>query len=147
MFGRFALTWDEWRRVSGALGLDDEGDVSATYRPRFKLAPTDQHFVVTSEFERRTGQRARWGLVNRWARDNSRASQGINAKAETLEQGPIFSEAFRQRRCVVAADGFYERTGQKSKRQPLWIHPAWCSSRASARPGIQNVTCPRSSSP
>ena len=62
-------------------------------------------------------------MVNRWARDNSRASQCINAKAETLEQRPTFSEAFQQRRCVVPADGFYEWTGPKGKRQPLWIHP------------------------
>ena len=123
MCGRFTLTWEEWRRVSGDLGLDDEGDVAASYRPRFNIAPTDQHFIVTSEFERRKAQRARWGLVNRGARDNRRASQCINAKAETLERRPTFSEAFRQRRCVVPADGFYEWTGPKAKRQPLWIHP------------------------
>ncbi len=122
MCGRFTLTWDEWRRVAGALGLADDGDVAVGYRPRFNIAPTDQHFIVISEFERRKAQRARWGLVDRRARDNSRASQCINAKAETLEQRPTFSEAFRQRRCVVPADGFYEWTGPKSKRQPLWIH-------------------------
>jgi len=97
MCGRFTLTWEEWRRVSGALDLDDGGDVAASYRPRFNIAPTDQHFVVTSEFERRRAQRARWGLVNRGAKDANRASQCINAKAETLEQRPTFSEAFRQR--------------------------------------------------
>ena len=68
-------------------------------------------------------QRARWGLVNRSARDNSRAAQYINAKAETLEQRPTFREAFLRRRCVVPVDGFYEWTGPNSKRQPLWIHP------------------------
>src|SRR5713101_7131364 len=122
MCGRFTLTWDEWRRVAGTLSIDDEGDVAASYRPRFNIAPTDQHFIVTSEFERRKVQRARWGLVDGRATDNSRASQCINAKAETLEQRPTFSEAFRQRRCVVPADGFYEWTGPKGKRQPLRIH-------------------------
>src|SRR5580698_375355 len=127
MCGRFTLTWDEWRQVSDALGIENktaaEGDVAANYRPRFNLAPTDPHFIVTSEFERRTVQRARWGLVNRWAKDNKRAAQAINAKAETLEDRPTFREAFHQRRCVVPADGFYEWTGAKAKRQPLWIHP------------------------
>jgi putative SOS response-associated peptidase YedK len=94
--------------------------VAASYRPRFNIAPTDQHFIVTSEFERRQARRARWGLVDRWARDNSRASQCINAKAETLEQRPRFSEAFQKRRCVVPGDGFYEWTGPKGKRQLLW---------------------------
>jgi putative SOS response-associated peptidase YedK len=97
--------------------------VAASYRPRFNIAPTDQHFIVTSEFERRKAQSARWGLVNRSARDNSRASQCINAKAETLEQRVTFREAFLQRRCVIPADGFYEWTGPKAKRRPLWIHP------------------------
>ncbi len=123
MCGRFTLTWEEWRQVLEALGIEDEGHAFADYRPRFNIAPTDQHFIVTSEFERRKVQRARWGLVNRWAKDNSRASQCINAKAETLEQRPTFREAFQRRRCVVPADGFYEWTGPKDKRQPLWIHP------------------------
>jgi putative SOS response-associated peptidase YedK len=62
-------------------------------------------------------------LVNRWAKDNSRASQCINAKAETLEQRSTFKEAFQQRRCVVPGDGFFEWVGAKNRRQPLWIHP------------------------
>ena len=123
MCGRFTLTWNEWRQVASALGIEDEGDAAASYRPRFNIAPTDQHFIVTSEFERRKAHRARWGLVNRWARDNNRASQCINARTETLEQRPTFREAFQQRRCVVPADGFFECCGPKGKRQPLWIHP------------------------
>ena len=123
MCGRFTLTWDEWRRVAGALGIEDESDAAASYRPRFNIAPTDQHFIITAEFERRKADRARWGLINRWARDNSRASQCINARAETLEQRPTFREAFQQRRCVVPANGFFEWSGPKGKRQPLWIHP------------------------
>jgi putative SOS response-associated peptidase YedK len=51
MCGRFTLTWNEWRQVAGAL------DAAASYRPRFNIAPTDQHFMVTSEFERRKAQR------------------------------------------------------------------------------------------
>jgi len=123
MCGRFTLTWDQWRRIADALGVENGDEAAASYRPRFNIAPTDEHFIITSEFERRTARRARWGLVNRWAKNNSRASQCINAKAETLEQRPTFSEAFQQRRCVVPGDGFYEWTGAKAKRQPLWIHP------------------------
>jgi putative SOS response-associated peptidase YedK len=123
MCGRFTLTWDEWRRVTTELGIDDGEAIAASYRPRFNIAPTDEHFIVTSEYERRKVQRARWGLVNRWATDNRRASQCINAKAETLEERASFREAFQQRRCVVPADGFFEWTGPKSRRQPFWIHP------------------------
>ena len=123
MCGRFTLTWDQWLRLSEALGIDDDGEAAGSYRPRFNIAPTDEHFIITSEFERRKARRARWGLVNRWAKDSRRASQCINAKAETLEQRPTFSEAFQQRRCVVPGDGFYEWAGPEAKRQPLWIHP------------------------
>ncbi len=80
MCGRFTLTWEEWRQVAGALGIDDEVDAFANYRPRFSIAPTDQHFIITSEFEGRKARRARWGLVNHWVRDNSRASQYINGR-------------------------------------------------------------------
>jgi len=63
MCGRFTLTWDEWRRVAETLRIDDESDVAATYRPRFNIAPTDQHFIVTSEFERRRVRRAGRGEI------------------------------------------------------------------------------------
>jgi putative SOS response-associated peptidase YedK len=122
--GRFTLTWDQWRRVRDRLGLSDDGGLDASYRPRWNIAPTDEHFIVTSRFERRLAQRARWGLINRWARDNKRAAQAINAKAETLETRSSFREAFARYRCVIPADGFYEWAGPKERRQPFWIHPA-----------------------
>ena len=121
MCGRFTLTRKDRRELAADLGLD-ENDLR-DYRPRFNIAPTDRHFIVTSEFERRKAQPSRWGLVNARAKDNQRAAQCINAKAETLEQLRTFREAFLQRRCVVPADGFYEWTGPKTDRQPLWIHP------------------------
>ena len=58
MCGRFTLTWDEWRRVVDELGVDDHGAAAASYRPRFNIAPTDAHSIVTSEFERRRVRRA-----------------------------------------------------------------------------------------
>jgi putative SOS response-associated peptidase YedK len=47
MCERFTITWDAWRRVAETLRIDDDGDVAASYRPRFNIAPTDQHFIVT----------------------------------------------------------------------------------------------------
>lgn len=123
MCGRFTLTWREWSRVSSALGLPDHGEYAALYRPRWNIAPTDEHFILTSEYERRYVHHAKWGLVNRWAHDNKQAAAAINAKAETVESRSTFREAFAQRRCVIAADGFYEWTGPKNHRQPQWIHP------------------------
>ena len=122
MCGRFTLTRRDGRELAAELGVSD--DAFGDYRPRYNIAPMQRHFIVTTEFENRKVVPARWGLVNRWAKDNSRASQCINAKAETVEVRPSFRDAFKKRRCVVPADGFYEWTGPKGTRRPMWIHRA-----------------------
>jgi putative SOS response-associated peptidase YedK len=94
------------------------------YGPRFNIAPTQPYFVLKTKYESREAIPATWGLVNSWAKDASRASMCINAKAETVDKLPSFREAFEKRRCVVPADGFYEWRGPKARREPLWIHPA-----------------------
>ncbi len=122
MCGRFTITRSSGREVAAELGVQD--DAFADYRPRYNVAPMQRYFVLITEFENRKVIPARWGLVNRWAKDNSRASQCINAKAETVEVRPSFRDAFKKRRCVVPADGFYEWTGAKGKRRPIWFHRA-----------------------
>lgn len=122
MCGRFTLTRFDSREIAAELGVQEHP--FADYRPRYNIAPMQRHFIITTKFENRKVMPARWGLVNRWAKDNSRASQCINAKAETVEARPSFRDAFKKRRCVVPADGFYEWTGPKSARRPMWIHPA-----------------------
>ena len=121
MCGRFGLTHEASRELAYLLGVD-EADLSF-HRPRYNIAPTQEHFVLISEYERRKVLRAKWGLVNTGAKDNSRAAQCINAMAETVEARPAFREAFRQRRCIVPADGFYEWRGAKQQRTPVWFHP------------------------
>jgi putative SOS response-associated peptidase YedK len=121
MCGRFTLTRQDRRELAQLLGVD-ENDLR-DYRPRYNIAPTDQHFIVTSKYEQRTVRPASWGLVNTWPTDNSRASQCINAKVESLQERTTFREAFLRRRCIVPADGFYEWRGPKTQREPVWIHP------------------------
>jgi len=121
MCGRFTLTRRDGKSFAAELGVSE--DSFADYRPRFNIAPLQKHFVVTLEREDRKAIPARWGLVNSWAKDASRASHCINAKAETIEKLPSFRAAFKKRRCVVPGDGFYEWRGPKGKREPLWIHP------------------------
>jgi len=71
--GRFTLTRQNRRELAQLLGVDE--DDLRDYKPRYNIAPTDQHFIVTSKYERRTARTASWGLVNSWATANSRASQ------------------------------------------------------------------------
>lgn len=123
MCGRFTLTERNGKLVEARLGLPDGAIASAIgdYVPRYNIAPTQPFFVVITRFENRALIPARWGLVPYWSKDSSRAGQAINAKSETVESTPTFREAFRKRRCVVPADGFYEWTGGRSARQPMWI--------------------------
>jgi putative SOS response-associated peptidase YedK len=97
-------------------------DALSEYRPRYNIAPTDQHWVVRSRFEDREVLPARWGLVNFWMTDRKQAFKNINARAETIQTLPTFREAFKERRCVIPADGFFEWTGQKDARLPVWYH-------------------------
>lgn len=121
MCGRFTLAIAERRIVAELLGVDPDS-IPEDYRRRYNIAPTDPYFIVTSQYECRRASPARWGLVNSWAGDNSRAAAHINAKAETIDTRGAFREAFIKRRCVVPADGFYEWTGPKNACRPIRFH-------------------------
>lgn len=105
-----------------AEGLGVPVEALTFYRPRYSIAPTSEHFVLRMEHEERELLRARWGLVNSWAKDASAAGRQINARAETVDTRPAFRSAFRHRRCAVPADGFFEWTGPKERRRPIWYH-------------------------
>lgn len=120
MCDRFTLTEKDPAQLAPELGVDTDAFVD--YRPRYNIAPTDPHWIMRVKYEDRELLPAKWGLVNSWAKDNKRAAQQINARAETLESRSAFKEAFQKRRCVVPADGFFEWTGPKTARQPLWFH-------------------------
>jgi putative SOS response-associated peptidase YedK len=92
--------------------------------PRYNVAPT--HDVLAVRFDPATGERTldalRWGLVPYWAKDIKIGASLINAKAETIAEKPAFREAFKSRRCLIAADGFYEWKKLDAKtRQPYAI--------------------------
>jgi len=111
--------------------LVDAFDVSPPefeYIPRFNIAPTqDAPVVAQDEGGRRMGL-LKWGLVPSWAKDPAMGSRMINARAETVAEKPAFRGAFRRRRCLVPADGFFEwkkeaeEGGAKARKTPHWIH-------------------------
>jgi putative SOS response-associated peptidase YedK len=63
----------------------------------------------------------RWGLVPAWARDAATGNRLINARAETVSEKPAFRRAFRERRCLVPADGFYEWKREGTVKRPFHI--------------------------
>jgi putative SOS response-associated peptidase YedK len=64
----------------------------------------------------------RWGLIPGWADDPAIGNRLINARAEGIAEKPAFRAAFRQRRCLVVADGFYEWRRSGRQRQPYFFH-------------------------
>lgn len=87
--------------------------------PRYNIAPTQAVATVlqNSQQEGRHLKMLHWGLIPSWAKDPKIASKLINARAETVAEKPSFRSAFRQRRCLVVADGFYEWQQQENKKQ------------------------------
>jgi putative SOS response-associated peptidase YedK len=88
---------------------------------RYNAAPTQDMLVV--RFNPETHQRSldslRWGLVPHWAKDLSIGSGLINARAESIAEKPAFRDAFRRRRCLVPADGFFEWHKDTKPKQPF----------------------------
>ena len=92
--------------------------------PRFNIAPTQPAPVVLSKIEQpgRRFELLRWGLIPSWAKDPAIGARMINARAETIAGKPSFRSAFKQRRCLIVADGFYEWQKLERKKQPFYIH-------------------------
>jgi putative SOS response-associated peptidase YedK len=89
--------------------------------PRYNIAPSQPVAVVANNGEHKV-ELFKWGLVPGWAKDVSIGNRMINARGETLAEKPSFRAAYRRRRCLVLADGFYEwkaEPGQKTKTPML----------------------------
>jgi len=117
MCSRFSLA-EERDFLAARLGVS--AMALADYRPRYNIAPRQEHFIVTTEYENRKLARAKWGLF--FLGKQGREQYSINARAESVESRPTFAEAFTHRRCVIPASGFYEWAGPNYARQPYWIH-------------------------
>ena len=120
MCGRFTITRRDGNLLAAELGVPADSFVD--YRPRYNVAPTQQHFIVRIRYENREAIPATWGLIKSGSKDASMAAKTINARSETVETRGAFRDAFQKRRCVVPADGFFEWTGPKTARQPTWFH-------------------------
>jgi putative SOS response-associated peptidase YedK len=81
---------------------------ASNFPPRYNIAPTQSSFVVRLKDGKRDLVEMRWGLVPFWADDLKIGSRMINAQSETCGTKPAFRHAFKSRRCLVVADGFFE---------------------------------------
>lgn len=90
-------------------------------QPSYNIAPTQAVAAVLRNDEQRQFQQLRWGLIPSWAKDPGMGARLINARSETVAEKPAFRSAFRHRRCLVVADGFYEWQRQERKKQPFYF--------------------------
>ena len=115
--GRFVV-FSNLERLVVHFAIDRvEAPVAASYN----VAPSQPVAAVVRRGDQNLLVHLRWGLVPFWAKDAAIANRLINARAETAADKPSFRTAFRKRRCLVAADGFYEWRGARGRKQPVYI--------------------------
>lgn len=123
MCGRYALNQNA-RELARWFDLVDLPDIV----PRFNIAPSTPVLVIRESPRGRIGELMTWGLEPPWSSNAPEEHKGpkpINARAETLTQRPMFRDAFRSRRCIVPASGFFEwRRPPGAPTQPFYVHPA-----------------------
>ena len=120
MCGRFAF-YSPREAIGELFGVD----FPLALEPRYNVAPSQYVAAIRADQQ---GQPAaamlRWGLVPSWAKDAAIGHRMINARAETVAEKPSFRAAFRRRRCVILADGFYEWQAGADGKQPHYISAA-----------------------
>lgn len=117
MCGRFTLSQpiDE---VASAFNLAQIPPLE----PRYNIAPTQQvPSILSTPGGEKQLQMLRWGLIPAWAKDPAIGAKLINARAETVSEKPSFKSAFKRRRCLIIADGFYEWQRLDGKKQPYYF--------------------------
>jgi len=119
MCGRYALHHHP-DVVALAFGLAEAPQFAA----RYNIAPMSNVPIVRADAHgARRAVTVRWGLLPRWAKDPKFAAKMNNARAETVAEKPSFREAYRRRRCLLPASGFYEWHAAGGRKQPWYIHP------------------------
>ena len=116
MCGRFSQRYT-WEEVHAYLSLTGP---AANLRPRYNIAPGQKIAAVRLHEDGRRLSMLRWGLIPLWAKEPTIGYRMINARAETVRSKPAFRAAWRARRCLIPADGFYEWTRRDATKQP-WL--------------------------
>src|ERR1700761_2362994 len=129
MCGRFTQNYT-WSEVHAFLNVFGDLDTPRNLQPRYNIAPTTFIDVVTTRVRNRdiVGREMvpmRWGLIpDWWKKSRKDVPATFNARAETVAEKPMFRGAFKYRRCIIPASGFYEWTGGKGVRQPHFFTAA-----------------------
>lgn len=116
MCGRFAF-YSPHEAVTRLFGVA----TAPAIEPRWNIAPTQFIATVREAGGPREVAMLYWGLVPSWAKEKAIGARMINARSETLAEKPSFRSAYRRRRCLVLADGYYEWQRSGTVKQPFYI--------------------------
>ena len=118
MCGRFTLKTSR-AKIAKLLGLK----AVPTLEPRYNIAPSQPVLAVRLEPERGEleGTFLKWGLIPSWAKEPGIGNNLANARADAVATKPAFRSAFKKRRCLVIADGFYEWQKGESGKTPYYF--------------------------
>jgi len=114
--GRFVMITD-LSTIIDVFGIEH---VSGDVRPSYNIAPGSTVAAVINDGATRLVN-FRWGLVPSWSRDPAIGARLINARGETVAEKPSFRAAFKQRRCLIIANGFYEWQRRTTGKTPMYI--------------------------
>jgi Uncharacterized conserved protein len=119
-FGPISLS-REAKDILGQMELDIVSEINQR-EDQFNIAPTQRALVVASGEHAYEAKALRWGLIPSWAKDAKIGARTINARAETVATKPAFRNAFKKRRCLVPASGYFEWRVEEGGKQPYFIH-------------------------
>lgn len=117
MCGRFTLR-QTTEAIAETFQLSDIDEQSLN--SQYNISPTQTVATIRKDSQRHL-KWLRWGLIPSWAKDESIGNRLINARAETLIEKPSFRSAFKNRRCLILADGFYEWQKTEKQKQPYYF--------------------------
>lgn len=123
MCGRFTLTLGDAEEIARLLGIEPNPTFTARYRPRYNVAPTDEHWIVRSGHH---GEPAAPGFPTeivpaQWGAPQKKG-QPILTRVENARARKMLDDPSAGHRCIVPTDGFFEWTGEKGDRRPVWFH-------------------------
>ncbi len=117
MCGRFAMKASD-EKVTARFAVQES---LFSIRPRYNVAPSQIVGVILDNGMRYL-EGLKWGLIPSWSKDPKIGNKLINARGETLAEKPSFRTAYKRRRCLIPATGFYEWKKEGDQRIPMYIH-------------------------
>ena len=116
MCGRFAVSQPRFPHIEHALGT-----AFAAVQPGYNIAPTQPIPVIRQLEDAYLMSDMKWGLVPAWSKTPTTTYSTFNARLETAAEKPVFRSAFRHRRCLIPASGFYEWHTEGQHKQPYYF--------------------------